>query len=118
MKLRVFTFVYDRCAEQFDDTALRRFFESGAEAIDVREHFFECDGRPIWTLLVSYRNTSDTAPMTTRNDHSRSENPKQELSIDEVMRFDAIRAWRNTRASRDGKPPYVLLTNRQIAMIA
>ena len=32
--------------------------------------------------------------------------------------FDALRKWRNERAKRDGRPPYVLFTNSQIASIA
>jgi superfamily II DNA helicase RecQ len=120
MRLRVFTLRYDRSSEQFDDTELRNFIATGVEAIEVREHFFECDGHPVWALLLSYRDTSDTAPMVSRRDASKSGRPetKQELSADEMVRFEAVRAWRNARSSRDGKPPYILLTNRQLAAVA
>ena len=86
--------------------------------LQVREHFFQCDDTPVWALLVSYRETIDAAPMVTRGDGVQHGDPKQALSADEVTRFEAVRAWRNARASRDGKPPYVLLTNRQVAEVA
>ena len=125
MKLRIMTLRYDPSTGYFDDAPLRRFIaplrwfiESGAEAIEVRDHFFEHDGHPVWVLLVSYRSMSDIAPMVLRGDGSHRPDAKQELSADEGMRFEAVRAWCNARASRDGKPPYILLTNRQLAAVA
>lgn len=32
--------------------------------------------------------------------------------------FERLRAWRNGRAQAEGVPPYVLLTNRQLAATA
>ena len=40
------------------------------------------------------------------------------LSPEERPLFDALRRWRNERALRVGKPPFVLLTNQQMAKMA
>ena len=32
--------------------------------------------------------------------------------------FEVLRKWRNERAKRDGRPPYVLFTNSQLANLA
>ena len=58
MKVQIFTLRYDRNKEQFDDTKLNEFVATGIDVIDVREHFFSCDGTPVWALLVSYRETA------------------------------------------------------------
>jgi superfamily II DNA helicase RecQ len=118
LKICVLTLGYDRRRERFDDSELERFMETAAEVIDVREHFFTCDSNPVWVLLLSYRDAGDLAPMAPRRTLAGRDAVKQELSAEEVTRFESARAWRNARAGRDGKPPYVLLTNRQLATLA
>ena len=63
-------------------------------------------------LLVSYRETGGGAPSSPRRDWR--------TGLDEAERrlFDALRRWRNERAQREGRPAYVLLTNRQLAALA
>jgi superfamily II DNA helicase RecQ len=118
LKVCVFTLRYDRVSAQFDDTALRQLIARGIEVIEVREHFFECEGDPAWAILITYRDAVDTAPMAMlRGDGLPRADIKEDLSADELARFEAIRGWRNARASRDGKPPYILLTNRQLAAV-
>lgn len=116
MKVRVFTLRFDSSARHFDDTELCRFMEEGVEVIEVRDHVLTCDGQPVLVLLVSYRPTTGAELMPARRDGPNRSDIK--LSADEAQRFEAVRAWRNARAQRDGKPPYVLLTNRQLAAIA
>ncbi len=41
-----------------------------------------------------------------------------ELEPEHRAIFEALRKWRNERAKRDGRPPYVLFTNGQLANIA
>lgn len=44
--------------------------------------------------------------------------PAIELEPEHRAVFEALRRWRNERAKRDGRPPYVLFTNSQLANIA
>lgn len=43
---------------------------------------------------------------------------RAELSADERSLYDALRKWRNDHAGREGRPPYILLINKQMAVIA
>ncbi len=118
MKLKAFTLAYDseRCA--FDDTELQAFL-TDKRVLDVSERFFVHDGAPVWALLVSYR--SDGGPSavrrSTRDGGERVDWRNQVPEPDRPM-YDTLRQWRNQRAQADGKPAYVLLTNRQLATIA
>ena len=118
MKLRVFTLRFDPMTRQFDDEALRSFVEGDREVIEVRDHFFETDGQPAWGLLVTYREALDIAPLRNVPRAMGSKDTRSELAPVELKRFEAIRAWRNERMQRDGKPPYVALNNKQIAAVA
>jgi len=68
---------------------------------------------------VSYR--SDGGPSavrrSTRDGGERVDWRNQVPEPDRPM-YDTLRQWRNQRAQADGKPAYVLLTNRQLATIA
>lgn len=87
-----------------------------AEPLSVVEHFFHHDGLPHLLLVVHLR------PFDQNKRHSgrrlRDAGPRAELALDERELFDRLRAWRNGRAEADGVPPYVVLTNRQLAEVA
>ncbi len=115
MKLKVFTLHLGAKTGAFDDSALTSFLAE-RDVIAVDEHFFVHDGAPRWALLVQYR---DEPPRARRQP---SEEPAQDwradLSAGEADLFSALRTWRNNRARRDGRPAFVLFTNRQLAAIA
>ena len=110
----MFTLRLDPAVGRFDDGDLVEFL-GNREALAVHEHFFTHDQLPTWALLVSYRNLPRDAG---KGPAGRSERGRKdwwaELAEHERPLFDALRRWRGTRSQRDGKPPYLLLTNRQV----
>jgi ATP-dependent DNA helicase RecQ len=48
----------------------------------------------------------------------RSREPPQELTPDELRRFEALRAWRREEAARQHLPPYVIFQDKTLAEIA
>jgi superfamily II DNA helicase RecQ len=115
VKLRVFTLPFDGAEGRFDDSSVVEFLE-GRQALHVHEQFFVYDGNPTWAILVAYR---EHARATVTGEAGRERvDWRAQLGEAERAVFDAIRRWRNERAKREGRPPYVLLTNRQIAELA
>ena len=114
MKLKVFTLRFDPDAGGFDDGALQDFLE-GKEALAVHEHFFVHEQVPTWALLISYREVE--RPGEPRRSYTARKDWRAELAEEDRPLYDALRLWRNELARRDGRPPYVLLTNRQLADI-
>lgn len=115
MKLRVFTLRLDPDTGAFDDGELQSFLEN-REALDVSEHFFVHERVPTLALLVRYREVARPAGAPARE--GPRPDPAAELSGEDRPLYEALRKWRNERARRDGRPAYVLLTNRQVAEIA
>lgn len=118
MKLKVFTLGFDDSTGAFDDSELRAFIEdpdTPREVIDVSEHFFSHGRRPTWALLVSYRDVprpGTSQRQTPRKDYRADlDEPAKEL-------FDELRGWRAKACKRDGLPPYLICTNRQMADVA
>ncbi len=118
MQLRVFTLRLDPETGAFDDAALQTFV-ADRTVLSVTDHFFHDAGAPVWALLVSYREDGPFATATAaRRPSRRGENPAADLSAEERTLFDALRSWRGDRAQAEGKPPYILFTNRHLAAIA
>ncbi len=115
MKLKTFTLQLDTETGTFDDAALVAFL-ADRDAVAVDEHFFVHDGLPRWALLVHYREG------IRRDSGGRASDQRpdwrDDLSAEEAAVFSALRSWRNNRARRDGRPAFVLFTNRQLAAIA
>ena len=105
----------DPATGRFDDHELQEFLEH-REALDVSEHFFVHERIPTWVLLVSYREIEGPA-WKARSKEPRPD-PAAELSAEDRPLYEALRQWRNDRARREGRPAYVLFTNRQMADIA
>ena len=112
MKVRVFTVRLDPATGAFDDAELVAFL-ADKEALAVHEHLLVHDGVPTWGVLVSYRQTTQGSATGERGTRHRRD---WRADLDEADQpvFDALRRWRNERAVREGRPAYVLLTNRQL----
>jgi ATP-dependent DNA helicase RecQ len=48
----------------------------------------------------------------------RSREPPQELTPDDLGRFESLRAWRREEAARQHLPPYVIFQDKTLAEIA
>lgn len=82
------------------------------------EHFCQPSGLPHLLLIVHYRPIKEARPLLSPRPRPADSGVRAELSEPERELFDRRRAWRNGRAQAEGVPPYVLLTNRQVAAVA
>ncbi len=121
MKVKVLTLRWSDEAGGLDNRELEAFIEGHAVVLEVAEHFFIHDKQPTLVLTLSYR---DEAPDDSRRGKGAGKegearpDPRKGLDPAERARYDALRRWRNDIAKREGKPPYLVLTNRQAAALA
>ncbi len=116
MDLKAFTLLLDAATGQFDDREMEERL-AGREVIDVHEHLFHHEGQPVWAILVTCREVRPSGAGRGRTGPDREE-LLAGLSPPDRELFEALRRWRNDRATREGRPAYVLFTNRQLAEIA
>jgi len=122
VKLRVFTLRLEDTTGAFDDSEVVEFLGS-REALAVSERFFVHERVPTLVLVVQYRDAV-TVPRTRRKEEaergpgSARRAPALDIRAEDQPLFEALRKWRNQRAKQDGRPPYVLFTNAQLAAIA
>lgn len=118
MKLRLITLTMNPDTGGFPSEPLA---DIEGEVMSVSEHFFVHGGMPQLLLIVHYREkTSGSGERVQRGKSPiKPADPgiRAVLSDPEKVVFDRLRAWRNGRAFSEGVPPYVLLTNQQLADI-
>ncbi len=118
MKLKVFTLRINPETGVFDDSELQAFLEHH-EALAVHEHFFLQEQVPTWALMVSYRDPTAEQPRALPGLRGeRRATAPVEVSAEDKPLYEALRRWRNERAKRQGRPAYVLFSNRQLADIS
>jgi len=79
------------------------------------------DKRPALVLVRTYRDGAALkAPRGAGPEAGEGDRPDPTagMSDEERVRFGMLRRWRNEMARRSGKPPYLILTNRQAVEIA
>ena len=115
MLARVVTLRFDPVIEAFDDAPLQDFLKA-KEVFAIREHFFVRNEVPYLAVLVTYglRPTPVQAASDEKTKGSRASwrppIPEADLPL-----WNALRTWRGERAQREGVPPYVICSNRQLA---
>lgn len=118
MKVGVFTLPWIPERAAFDDGAMQEFL-SGCTVLEVVQHFFVHEKTPVLVLVVSYREApAFQAGSRVSQGGARLSGPEPDLSPEERTRYEALRSWRNQYARRVGRPPYMVLTNRQAVEVA
>lgn len=117
MRVKVLTLCYAPSLQGFDDRPLAEFVRD-KEVLNVREHFFSVHDLPHLACLVTYQEGAPGKPTPSPQDR-RGERPDPAADLEPEHRalFGTLREWRAARSRKEGVPPYVLFTNRELIAI-
>ncbi len=116
MLIKIFTLVFSSAFGGFDDVSLQEFLKD-KEIISIENHFFTRNEVPYLTLVIQYFPLRQELDSKMLSQGKRDEAWRQTLSEADMGLFNLLRDWRSKRARKEGIPPYVLFTNRQLAQI-
>ena len=122
MRLKLMTLRYSSTLGGFDETPLERFV-SDKEVLGFKEHFFLVNDIPhllcvvTWRLLESAATAERATAPEGRGRRGARPDPCEGLDEGQRRAFESLRAWRLDKAHRDGVPPYVVLTNKELGAI-
>lgn len=117
MFVRVITLRFDAVIGSFDDAPLRDFLKD-KEVLSIRDHFFIKNEVPYLVVLVTYAAMRPETPATVGALRQSQEGDWRTLVTEaELPLFNTLRNWRAERSKREGVPPYVICTNRQLAVM-
>ena len=117
MQARVVTLRFDPVLEAFDDSPLQELLK-GREVFTIRDHFFVRNGVPYLAVVVTCGLKPPVEePKPPEKGKGREESWRTLVSAADVPLFNALREWRAERARREGVPPYIIFTNKQLAAL-
>lgn len=117
MLTKIITIKFDSLMECFDDASLKEFIK-GKEVLSIREHFFIKDEKPYIAAVIIYKLNSVVFPSDSKDISSKKDDSWRELiGESDVPLFNSLRDYRSERCKKDGVPPYIICTNRQLAQI-
>jgi superfamily II DNA helicase RecQ len=126
MRVKIATLPYSSALGGFDDRSLATFL-SDKEVIEFRDHFFLVGDAPHLTCIVLYRvSSSSEVPAGAAPDNKQPDSLAQSRTRPDPLHgmnarqrnlFSHMREWRAELARRDGVPPYVVLTNKQLRSV-
>lgn len=123
MRVKVLTLQYAAALGGFDERPLADFVRD-KEILAIREHFFSVHDLPHLACLITYQepvlpaataNGEASAPRS--NGRAPPSDVTADLAPEERALFGTLREWRAARARKEGVPPYVLFTNRELVRI-
>ncbi len=121
MLIKIFSLTFSSASGGFDDEMLRDFIKD-KEVISVRDHLFVRNEIPYLTLIVKYfpfrqEIKVQSTAANSKAGEKRDESWKELLAESDMALFNLLRDWRSQRCKKEGVPPYVVFTNRQLAEI-
>lgn len=127
MRVHLLTLRYSPTLGGFDERPLAEALRD-KQVLEVREHFFTVHDVPHLACLITYEAGAAAPPplppqppaaasRTHAGRRSGASDPFGEVSETERVLCQSLRQWRAERARKDGLPPYLILTNREIVAI-
>jgi len=119
MCARILTLRYDPLLDAFDEGPLGDFLKD-RRVIGLRDHFFLTEAGPRLVLVLRYEPHEEVeGPGREPGEKKKanSEKWRELLTPADLPLFNTLREWRRERAHRDGVPPYVICTNKQLALL-
>lgn len=117
MRVCLITLRFDDLTGKIDDVPLNEFLRD-KDVISVRDHFFVKDSTPYLALLVTYNSGMTLSDIPIEKPSKRQDDDWRKLikEADKPL-FEALREWRAERCKQEGVPPYIICTNRQLALM-
>lgn len=131
MKLKLFTLVFSKDKNCFDDTVMRTFL-ADKEVSTVYSNPLQKGDELYWAILVKYSEKSNgsganakpcdqtpaqgASPVNKVEAHS-APSPLPELTPGQLKLYEAMRKWRFDLAKKSGIPAYQICTNKELALI-
>lgn len=122
MRAKIFTLRFSPTLSGFDDSCVQDFVRD-KEVLSLAQQLFVVHEVPHLLCVVHWQEqpVSAAAIRATRvvadapaRSRDGAPDPTANLSEAERTLFQTLRSWRSETARREGAPPYVVLTNRQL----
>jgi superfamily II DNA helicase RecQ len=113
MFVHVLTLRFNAALEAFDETPLQEFVKD-KHLVSIKDHFFTRHEIPYLTLVLTYEQ-QEMGSAGAKSRKTADESWQKMIGDADLPIFNTLRNWRAERAKKEGIPPYIICTNRQLA---
>lgn len=115
--LKIFTIKFEESIESFNDSMLYNFL-GDKELVSWDAQFFQRKDAYFWTVMVEYRQAGHTSREHKIGKGKKDDSYKDILTEKDWPLFKVLKEWRGETSKKEGVPPYIICTNRQLAEVA
>jgi superfamily II DNA helicase RecQ len=116
MLIKILSMTFDSTRGGFNDEELRDFIKD-IEIVSIRDYHFVRNEVPYLTMIIKYFPFRPEVDPKMGPRGRRDEPWREMLTEADMGLFNLLRDWRSQRCKKEGVPPYVLMTNVQLAHI-
>ena len=116
MLIKVMSMTFDSAIGGFNDAEVREFIKD-KEVVSIQDHFFVKNEVPYLAMVIKYFPFRQEAEPALAPQGKREEAWRELISESEMGVFNLLREWRSKRSREEGVPPYILFTNKQLALL-
>jgi len=116
MLIKILSMTFDSARGGFNDDELRDYIKD-KEIVSIRDHLFIRNEVPYLTMIIKYFPIRQEIDSKMEPKGRRDEPWREMLTEADMGLFNLLRDWRSQRCKKEGVPPYVLVTNLQLAHI-
>jgi len=116
MLIKILSMTFDSARGGFNDDELRDFIKD-KEVVSIHDHLFIRNEVPYLTMVIKYFPLRPEIDSKMEPKGRRDEPWREMLTEADMGLFNLFRDWRSQRCKKEGVPPYILVTNLQLAHI-
>ena len=123
MLIKIITLKFDPVFEKFDDTEFMDFIKD-KDILSAQDHFFIKNSSPYIAVIIQYlpyhteNVLGQVAGKKSDKKSKQSDDSWKKLVLEkDFPLFNFMRDWRLERSKKEGIPPYLICTNKQLAQI-
>jgi superfamily II DNA helicase RecQ len=116
MLIKILCLNFNSVTGKFDDSELVNFIKDN-DIISSSEYFFTRNDSPYIALVMKYNPSDENIYHKNKNTEQYDTSWKELLSESDMGLFNMLRDWRGKTSRKYGLPPFILFTNKQLAMI-
>ncbi len=119
MLLKIFTLEFSPAEGVFHDSVVMDFLKDKS-LISVKDYLVEKNGKIFLTVIVTYSLKEIDRPVVTKlgEPSSKGATWKELINKDNEVIFNSLKNWRLEESKKQGFPPFIIFTNKQLADIA
>ena len=116
--LKIMMLPYSPAIGGFDDTDIRSFLRD-KEVVSIRDYFLIKHETPYLVFALTYFLNRLDVPLAPAREQAvkRDEQVREILNESDLGLYNILREWRMEQSKKEGVPPYILFTNKTLALI-